>query len=55
MAEEFPESKTNDWLSAEEEDGWDRKFTENHPEVSQVKQKKDPRPKYNIFSWLLFL
>ncbi len=54
MADSQAESKT---VSSEEEEGWDRRFGKGgHSAVGGgVSEKKDPRPKYNILSWLLFL
>ncbi len=55
MADSKAESKT---MSSEEEEGWDQRFEEGgHSAVGGggVSEKKDPRPKYNIISWLLFL
>ncbi len=54
MADSQAESKT---VSSVEEEGWDRRFGKGgHSAVGGgVSEKKDPRPKYNILSWLLFL
>ncbi|XP_064396708.1 ATP-binding cassette sub-family C member 4-like [Halichondria panicea] len=54
MADSQTESKT---VSSEEEEGWDRRFGKGgHSAVGGgVSEKKDPRPKYNIISWLFFL
>ena len=45
-------------LSDEEEKGWRERFENSQlpsTGVHGVNETKDPRPKYNILSWLLFL
>ncbi len=43
-------------MTPTEKEGWDERFEKGGPDPVTIKVKpKDPRPKYNILSWLLFL